>query len=170
MRNRQVLEGWTALGASVLGIDYRPSRPLPAVFLRAIDRGWAPPPPAASKPGEGLGSRRARYVYQITWELLRRRGGYRRPLRLEPEPGLRMLLPFGGRGLGVLPQRPPEKVPSRLRGPALVGRSVAAYRSGVRLVVVTGLRRRELEGVMERGNVAWCTADRAEEMLCSLER
>jgi len=170
VRNRGVLEGWTALGASALGLEYAPARPLPAGFEAAIGRGWELPSAFEPLAGEGVRPRRARYVYQLTWAVLRERGGYRRPLRLEPAPGLSMLIPFGGRGLGVLPQRPPKRVPGRLRGMALTGRSLASHSCGVRLLVVTGVRSPELEEVITRGRVAWCTLDRLEEALCSLER
>ncbi|MGM0627433.1 MAG: hypothetical protein ACQETZ_04660 [Candidatus Fermentibacterota bacterium] len=170
MRNRGVLEGWTALGASALGVEYAPARPMPAAFEAAIGQGWGLPPAFEPLAGEGVPPRRARYVYRLTWAVLRDRGGYRRPLRLDPDAGLSMLVPFGGRGLGVLPQRPPKRVPGRLRGMALVGRSLAAYRCGVRLLVVTGVRSPELEEVITRGRVAWCTLDRLEEALCSAER
>ena len=170
MRNRSVREGWTLLGARALGLDYRPACAVPEPMLRAAEASWKLPPETHSMAGEGLDPRNARYVYTKVWKVLRRRGQYSRPLRLEPAPGLRMLLPFGGRGLAVLPQRPPRCVPPRLRGLAIVGRSLAAHRAGVRLLVATGLRVEELERMMSAGHVAWCTLDRLEEMLCSLER
>ena len=170
MRNRGVLEGWTALGASALDEEYLPARPLPESFETVIGQGWELPPASTPLGGKGVTPRRARYVYQLTWSVLRDRGGYCRPLRLDPAPGLSMLVPFGGRGLGVLPQRPPKRVPGRLRGMALVGRSLAAHRCGIRLLVVTGLRSPELEEAMTRGRVAWCTLDRLVEALCSYER
>jgi hypothetical protein len=139
-------------------------------MLRAAEESWGLPPEAAPLAGGGLDARSARHVYGKVWDTLRSRGGYSRPLRLRPAPDLQMLVPFGGHGLAVLPQRPPRSVPPRLRGLALVGRSLAAHHAGYRLLVVTGLRSEELEGLMTAGHVAWCTADRLEEMLCSLER
>jgi hypothetical protein len=135
-----------------------------------MEAGWSLPPETEPMLGEGAGRARARYVYQLTWEVLRRRGGWRRPLRLQPVPGMTMLLSFGRDGLAALPQRPPAGVPARLRGLALVGRSLAAHSAGTRLLVVTALRSASLEGLLRRGHVALCTLDRLEEMLCRLER
>lgn len=153
-----------------MGEAFSPTGQLPTPFLKAIEAGWELPPKVEPLPGKGVTRRQARYVYRLVWDELRSRGGYRRPLRLQPRPGLGMLLPFGGRGLGVLPQRPPAKVSARLRGLALVGRSCAAWKAGCRLLVVTGMRRPELEELLVRGGTAWCTLDTLEEMLCRLER
>jgi len=113
--------------------------------------------------GGSLTRRAARHIYMSAWKELRALG-FSRPLRLEPWPGITLLLPFHRGAVAVIPQGFPERVPAEARLLSLAGRTGAASLMGVELWVLTALWDEALRDGMERCGLRVITLDRAGEV------
>ncbi|MCK4506854.1 MAG: hypothetical protein KAW14_14655, partial [Candidatus Aegiribacteria sp.] len=105
MRNRWFLYFWTELGRRMLEPDSASEIPryLPSVMAGVLSS--SPPPVIRSvlQLEKRLDSRKARYIYRSSWEILREHG-FSRPLRLQPWPGISLFLPFYKNSIAVIPQ------------------------------------------------------------------
>jgi len=124
-------------------------------------------PPAAAvhdlRLGESLTRRASRHIYASAWKELRTHG-FSRPLRLEPWPGIHLLLPFHRGTTAVIPQGFPDRVPAEARLLSLAGRTGAAFLLGVELWVLTALWDEELREAMARCGLRVITLDRVGEV------
>jgi hypothetical protein len=124
-------------------------------------------PPGKAAPdlrlGESLTPRAARHIYSSAWKELRA-CGFSRPLRLEPWPGIHLLLPFYRSAAAVIPQGFPERVPAEARILSLAGRTGAASLLGVELWILTALWDDGLREAMARCGLKVITLDRVGEV------
>ncbi|MBD3369935.1 hypothetical protein GF402_06200 [Candidatus Fermentibacteria bacterium] len=151
---------WTEVGRRVLQDDPgADSDAFPPPMAAALRNAHHPPPQRIVKLGTSLRPRKTRYLYGLCWNVLRGMGGFKRPLRLRPFPGVTLMVPFGAPGLGVLPQSLSKRIPRTNRAYALVGKGSAAAGVGTTLLVVLGVRSSEVENLLERGSVSVCTLD-----------
>ena len=164
MRNRWFLYFWTELGRRMLEPDSASEilRYLPSVMAEVLSS-QAPPVLRRSvlQLDNRLDSRKARYIYRYTWEILRKHG-FSRPLRLQPWPGISLLLPFVKDNIAVIPQSFSERVPPSKRALSLVGRSAAALMEGYELWVVPAVWNDEITSIFKDGGVKACSLDRLE--------
>ncbi|MCD4848586.1 MAG: hypothetical protein K8R76_10390 [Candidatus Aegiribacteria sp.] len=164
MRNRWFLYFWTELGRRMLEPDSVSEIPLylPSVMAEVLS---SPAPPALRRSvlqlDNRLDSRKARYIYRYTWEILREHG-FSRPLRLQPWPGISLLLPFVKDNIAVIPQSFSERIPPSKRALSLVGRSAAALLEGYELWVVPAVWNDEITSIFKDGGVKACSLDRLE--------
>ncbi|MCK5064218.1 MAG: hypothetical protein KAQ97_02975 [Candidatus Fermentibacteraceae bacterium] len=160
MRNRWFLYFWTEFGRRILDPDSvsEPPRNLPSVMAEVL----LSKPPAAGRSvlqlEKRLDSRKARYIYMYTWEILREHG-FSRPLRLEPWPGITLFLPFFKNNIAVIPQSFSERVPPSKRALSLVGRSAAALIEGYELWVVPAVWDDGIISIFREGGVKACSPD-----------
>lgn len=151
---------WTEMGKRVLSDDPgADSGVFPPAMSAALRNTHRPPRLRVADLGTSLRPRKTRYLYGLCWNVLRGIGGFKRPLRLQPFPGVTLMVPFGAQGLGVLPQSLSKRIPRTDRAYALVGKGSAAARVGTTLLVVLGVRSSEVENLLERGSVSVCTLD-----------
>jgi hypothetical protein len=161
MRNRWFLFFWTELGRRMLEPDSASEIPryLPSVMAEVLSSS----PPAVRRSvlqlEKRLDSRKARYIYRYTWEILREHG-FSRPLRLQPWPGISLFLPFYKDNIAVIPQSFSERIPPSKRALSLVGRSAAALLEGYELWVVPAVWNDEIISVFRNGGVKACSLDR----------
>ena len=161
MRNRWFLYFWTEFGKRILEPDSASELPrnLPSVMARVLSSS----PPSARRSvlqlEKRLDSRKARYIYRFTWEILREHG-FSRPLRLQPWPGISLFLPFFNGNIAVIPQSFSERVPPSKRALSLVGRSAAALLEGYELWVVPAVWNDEITSIFRDGGVRACSLDR----------
>ena len=165
MRNRWYRWFWTELGLRMAEPDTRGEVPEGAPREMAQVLGGQLPgiPPADLRLGESMSARSARQVYQVSWKELRPLG-FSRPMRLEPWPGITLLLPFYRGEVAVLPQAFPERVPLALRVLSLAGRTGAASLSGVQLWIMAGRWDETLREEMERRGIRAVSPDTVREV------
>ncbi len=155
------------MGNRVLGNPSSIPRHMPEHMKAVLEESrWSADVTGRILTGERLSPRESRWIYRLTWNELRNKG-FSRPLRITPWPGVTMLLPFYRGYLAVTPQSFSERIPSRSRALAMVGRTRAALESGYRLVVVMAGWTDEVLDIMERGAVTACSPDRLNELLFS---
>ena len=160
MRNRWFLYFWTEFGSRILDPDSvsEPPRYFPSNMAGVL---LSSPPPAGKSVLQlrnQLDSRKARHIYMYTWEILRKHG-FSRPLRLQPWPGITLLLPFFRNNIAVIPQSFSERVPPSKRALSLVGRSAAAMINGYELWVVPAVWNDEIISVFREGGIKACSHD-----------
>ncbi len=114
--------------------------------------------------GSQLDARASRFIYSSTWSILRGKR-FSRPLRLEPWPGVDLLIPFYRGKVCVLPQSFSRRIPFRQRSLSVVGRSHTASAESFRMIAVIARWNDEVIDIFERGGVTFCSLDRLEEML-----
>ena len=173
MKNRWYRYFWTEIGRRVADPGSPPEEPppgLPATLSSALLH-LHPSSSVDNRPepltGSMLTPRKNRYVYCLTWEVLRM-AGFRRPLRLEPWPGVDLLIPFVREHVCVLPQSFGYRIPAHERALSVAGRSIACLQEGYTMVSVLGRWDDSILDVLSAGRVVCCSLDRLEEMLCSL--
>ncbi len=173
MKNRWYRYFWTEIGRQAADPGSPPAEPptgLP-VALSSVLLHLNPPSSVGKRPelltGSMLTERKNRHIYSLTWEVLRT-AGFRRPLRLEPWPGVALLVPFVRENVCVLPQSFGSRIPSQERALSVVGRSIACLQEGYTMVSVLGRWDDRILDVLSAGEVVCCSLDRLEEMLCSL--
>jgi hypothetical protein len=171
LKNRIHRLFWTELGRRALGEEpAADAGRFPPPMAEALDSDHHLPRERLVELGESLRPRKARYIYGLCWSALSRIGGFERPMRLQPFPGVTLLIPFAASRTGVLPQSMSRRIPRLDRAHALVGKSCAALRAGMALLVVLGVRSVEVEEVLERGFVSVCTLDHLARAVDSMER
>lgn len=158
MRDRWYRLFWTELGRRLLGGGEPLPEGLPSRMSSVLRSSLAKPERGSVLVEEMLTSREARSIYGRTWKLLRDMG-YSRPLRLDPWPGINLLLPFHRDLTAVVPQSFSSRVPEKERALSLVGRNAAAALEGYRMVVVMARWSREVLEVLEAGGVSACSLD-----------
>lgn len=165
MRNRWYRWFWTELGLRMTEPGARTEVPKGAPLEMAQVLGGSLPGISRSelRLGESMSARSARHVYQVSWKELRPLG-FSRPLRLEPWPGITLLLPFHRGQVAVLPQAFPERVPLVPRMLSLVGRTGAASAAGVQLWIMVGRWDGTVLGEMERLGLRAVSPDTAREV------
>ncbi len=134
----------------------------PGTMRKALREVPGAPAGACLQLGRMMQRREARHIYQRTWKTLRPLG-FSRPLRLEPWPGVTLLLPFVRGRLAVIPQSFSPRVPERERALSLVGRSAASGICGYRMLTVLGTWDREVLELLEAGGCRACSLDMLEE-------
>jgi hypothetical protein len=159
VRDREVLEFWTALGRRACGL------PAAGEFTEAhrllLDSPPAPPPDAVQL--VGAQTLRPRKVWQAAWQALRPRG-WSRALHLDLEGGTTLFLPMYRGFTAVLPQGFAERTPPVERAWALVGRGAAAWSCGFRLWICAASVPEPALGILSAGRVSLCTVDRLGEV------
>jgi len=169
VKNRWLRFLWTEAGRRIAEPDSEPSTPpagLPAPLARALellpDR--LDVRPGKSLLGSQLDARASRFIYNSTWSILREKR-FSRPLRLEPWPGVDLLIPFYRERVCVLPQSFSRRIPLRQRSLSVVGRSYTASTESFRMIAVIARWNDEVIGILEQGGVTFCSLDRLSEML-----
>ena len=170
MKNMWYRYFWSEVGKRIAD----PSSPgapapagMPANLLSVLsDTRPLPSTESVAKPllGELLPDRRNRYIYRLAWDILHREG-FSRPLRLEPWPGVDLLVPFFRRQVCVLPQSFSSRIPARERALSVVGRSLACSLEGYSLVTVLGRWDGDTLGILSAGGACCCSLDRLMEAL-----
>ena len=154
MRSRHFRFFWTELGRRLTGDAGELPAHLPAE-MKSVLTGELP----AVQRGElVLDERlsRVRHIYSYTWKILRDEG-FSRPLRLEPWPGISLLLPFYRGTTAFLPQSFSSRIPREERTLSLAGRTAAAALKGVRLWIVAATWDSGIEDALRRGGVSACS-------------
>ena len=163
MRNRWYRYFWTELGRRVLEESTPEPRGLPESMARVLSDFQGSAQGSVLRMGEKLDSRKTVHIYKMGWKVLREEG-FSRPLRLEPWPGVGLLIPFwrasGETATGVIPQSFSSRVPLRERALAMVGKTAAAGKEGVELWILAGSWNREVLEVFRSGGVRACSLDR----------
>jgi hypothetical protein len=163
VRNPDPLTFWTNLGMRICGHD-APALPSGHPW----DAAWGDPPGLPPEEGciiSGEGSR-PRKIWHATRSVLHPLG-FSRALRLEPWPGIELFIPFHRGAVAVLPQGFSGRIPRPERAFALAGKSAAARKCGVRLLVSIAAPDPVVLGILAEGRVSCTTADRLGELLCS---
>ena len=165
MRNRWYRWFWTELGLRMTepgtGAEVPPGAPKE---MAQVLHGPTPCLPGPEiRLGEPMSARSARHIYQTSWKELRPLG-FSRPLRLEPWPGITLLLPFHRGEVAVIPQAFPERVPTLPRILSLAGRSGAASLAGIRLWIMAGRWDGTVVEEMERRGLRAVSPDMAREV------
>lgn len=163
MRNRWYLFFWTELGRRTVGDPGALPAHLPEAMATVLSSPAPVPPAGRTVLGEPLQPRQGRFIYGHVWEELRGMG-FSRPLRLEPWPGISLLIPFYRDRVAVMPQSFSHRVPPGKRALSLVGRSVAAERAGITLWVSAARWNDDLLAVLRRGGVRVCSPDMLKEV------
>jgi hypothetical protein len=160
---------WTDLGSAVLGlpspVDRQHRAGYSETMIRILAGPHAVPPAGRVLLGACVAAKRARHIYDRTWEVLRPMG-FRRAHTIEPWPGVGLFLPFVGDGLAVVPQGFTPRVPRVPRSLALAGKALACRKAGLSLLVVAADWDDEVTGILTSGGVSVCSADRLEEAAC----
>lgn len=168
MRNWRYLFFWTELGRRLTGGGGALPDHLPSSMMDILREAAPADVRGGLMTGLPLDPRASRFIYGHLWKELRELG-FSRPLRLEPWPGVRLLVPFYRNRTGVVPQSFSGRIPHRERALALVGKAAAARISGYELLVVMASWNDEVRDIMERGGVSACSLDRLEEMLAAVD-
>lgn len=158
MRNRWYRYFWTELGRRITGTEtdlplYLPDEMADALHAEVPEHGEF-----SFLLGSKLSPRKARNIYGYTWEILRR-GGFSRSLRLNPWPGVSMLIPFYRNDIGVIPQSFSGRIPPEKRALSLVGRSAAARSLGINLWIVPANWNDDVLAIFSIGGVKACSLD-----------
>jgi hypothetical protein len=169
VKNRWLRFLWTEVGRRIAEPDSEcptPPAGLPASLARALellpDR--MDVRMGNSLLGSQLDARGSRFIYSSSWSILREKR-FSRPLRLEPWPGVDLLIPFYREKVCVLPQSFSRRIPLRQRSLSVVGRSRTASIESFRMIAVIARWNDEVVDILERGGVTFCSLDRLEEML-----
>jgi hypothetical protein len=160
---------WTDLGSAVTGLPSPVDRDNRARYSETMIRILAGPheaPPAGlAMLGACVAAKRARHMYDRTWEVLRPMG-FGRAVTIEPWPGVELFLPFVRDGLAVVPQGFTPRIPRVPRSLALAGKALACRASGLSLLVVAADWDDEVTRILTSGGVSLCSVDRLEEAAC----
>jgi hypothetical protein len=157
---------WTELGRRITGRETAIPDHLPSIMAEILRGGVPDHGKCLLRLGSGLSSRRSRNMYGYTWDILRG-WGFSRPLRLEPWPGVTMMIPFYRNGIGVMPQSFSSRVPSEKRALSLVGRSAAAARIQCSLWIVPATWNEEILEIFRLGGVRACSLDNLADLCCT---
>ena len=154
MRNRYYRFFWTELGRRITG----DAREIPDHLPKEMRSVLLKEPAGVQKAELLLDEKlnRVRHIYSYTWKILRDEG-FSRPLRLEPWPGITLMLPFYRGGTAFLPQSFSSRIPWQERAYSLVGRSVAARLEGMQLWVVAATWNDDIVSILQGGGVCACS-------------
>jgi hypothetical protein len=163
LRNRWYRFFWTELGSRlILGPGDLPPR-LPDDMVRVLDSVSMTTFGGRLELGEKMQARAARYVYAYVWNRLRELG-FSRPLRIEPWPGINLLIPFYRGRECVIPQSFSKRIPAVDRALAMVGKTHAARETGLDVWIAAAGWNDEILKIFRRGGVSALSLDRMEKI------
>ncbi len=169
MKHRVNRAFWSALGGILV---HKPPLPVPGGLSPGMAGMLHSPPKLPENSltlrGEDLPGRRGRYIYTITWDILREMG-FSRPYRSVLPSGVELLLPFHRNRIAVVPQGFQARVPGELRALALVGKSAALRAGGVHLVVCSALYHPGVWNILQEGRCSVSTPDLLAQLVRTLD-
>ena len=163
MKNRWYHFFWTELGRRITGKGTALPEHLPDKMAEILRTELFDPGESVLHLNSKLSSRKARNIYGHTWNILREHG-FSRSLRLMPWPGITMLIPFYRDSIGISPQSFSSRIPPEKRAMSLVGRSVAALKTGYSLWVVPADWNDDILSVFRNGGVKACSLDNLDDV------
>jgi len=158
LRNRWYRFFWTELGRRITGTETTFPEHLPVGMADILSQEPPKPGECLFQLGSRLSPRKSRNIYGYTWDILRG-WGFSRSLRLQPWPGITMLIPFYRNGIGVLPQSFSKRTPPEKRALSIVGRSSAARRMNCSLWIVPADWNDDILAILSSGGVKACSLD-----------
>ncbi|MEN8208917.1 MAG: hypothetical protein ABFR50_06675 [Candidatus Fermentibacteria bacterium] len=158
MKNKWYHYFWTELGRRVTGTETALPEHLPPEMAEILSTGSPDIGESRILLNSKLSPRQARSIYGYTWSTLREHG-FSRSLRLVPWPGITLLIPFYRDSIAISPQSFSRRIPPEERALSLVGRSVAARKTGYSLWVVPADWNDDILSIFNAGGLKACSLD-----------